>query len=301
VSELADRVTVLRDGVNAGELPRDEATHDRMVRLMVGRDVARFYDHHVHPTGAPVLEARGVRMTTGGGHPLSLQVRAGEIVGLAGLVGAGRTELLETLFGIRPVLAGEILVADRPVRMHSPRQAIRHGLALVPEDRRLQGLVVEMAVRENVSLTTIGRDARVGFIDRRRADAICREMSGRLAIRASGPRQVVEELSGGNQQKVVLGKWLALRPRVLLLDEPTRGIDVGAKEEIYRLMEQLAAKGVGILFASSDLEEILGMSDRTVVMHEGRIAGALAREQLTAESVMGLATGAAPSAAEALA
>ncbi len=290
VKELADRVTVLRDGENAGELARDEIHHAAMVKLMVGRDLSRFYPHEPHVAGEVVLEVEGIRTTTYPRHELGFRVRAGEIVGLAGLVGAGRTELLETLFGVRPALGGSMRVCGREIVPQTPREAIDAGLALVPEDRKKQGVILEMAVRDNVSLASLRRDQRRGFLNRARECQLGAEMIRDLRIKTPNDRQRVQFLSGGNQQKVVLGKWLALRPRILLLDEPTRGIDVGAKEEIYRLMEKLARGGVALLFASSEMEEILGMSDRTLVMHEGRITGELSRGELSEEAVMNLAT-----------
>lgn len=291
VKELADRVTVLRDGENVGELSRDEISHDAMVRLMVGRDVSQFYRHEPHPPGDVVLEARGLRTPAHPGHELNFNVRAGEIVGVAGLVGAGRTELLQTLFGVTPLTGGEIRIGGNAVNPRSPIEAIRAGLALAPENRKQQGLALEMAVRENMSLPSLRRDQRGGFLNRAKENEIAIEMIRDMRIKTPSAEQVVRYLSGGNQQKVVLGKWLAMKPRLLMLDEPTRGIDVGAKAEIYGLMEKLARTGVAILFVSSEMEEVLGMSDRTLVMHEGRITGELKRSELSDESVMRLATG----------
>jgi ribose transport system ATP-binding protein len=224
-------------------------------------------------------------------HEVSFSARAGEIVGIAGLVGAGRTELLETIFGVTPALGGSVRAGEIEITPQSPLDAISAGLALVPEDRKQRGLVLGMSVRENASLASLRRDQRYGMLNRRREAELSAQMIAELRIKTPHDRQVAQFLSGGNQQKVVLGKWLALEPRVLLLDEPTRGIDVGAKQEIYRLMEQLAEQGVAIVFVSSEMEEILGMSDRALVMHEGRIAGELSRAQLSEEAVMHLATG----------
>ncbi|MEM9281749.1 MAG: sugar ABC transporter ATP-binding protein [Verrucomicrobiota bacterium] len=292
VEELADRVVVLRDGENAGELKQGEIDHDSMVSLMVGRDLDQFYAHEEVNPGEVLLEADRVRTPAHPTEEISFQLRAGEVVGLAGLVGAGRTELLETLFGITPTVEGDIRIAGKKASMASPREAIAHGMALVPENRKEQGLVIEMSVMENLSLASLKRDqkgkgVRNGEAERR----ITEDMSSRMRIKTPSSAQIVRYLSGGNQQKVVLGKWLAMNPRVLLLDEPTRGIDVGAKQEIYRLMEELAASGVAILFVSSELEEILGMSDRVLVMHEGRLTGELSRQELSEEAVMQLATG----------
>jgi len=291
VVELADRVVVLRDGENAGELARAEINHDRMVSLMVGRDLAQFYAHQPHPPGEVVLSVSGLRTPAHPSHGIDFELRAGEIVGMAGLVGAGRTELLETLFGITPAVGGTVIVEGVPRTLLNPRAAIAAGMALVPEDRKQQGLILEMAVADNISLASISRDQRAGFLNFAAERRITEEMTERMRIKTPSSRQIVRFLSGGNQQKVVLGKWLAMKPRILFLDEPTRGIDIGAKREIYALMEDLAKQGVAILFVSSELEEVIGMSDRALVMHEGRLAGALKREELGEESIMRLATG----------
>jgi ribose transport system ATP-binding protein len=297
VNELADRVVVLRDGKNAGELARGAIEHDRMVQLMIGRDVAQFYVRRPHRPRGAMLEVADLVVPAHPRHRLSFCVRSGEIVGVAGLVGAGRTELLRVLFGVDRPLAGTMRVAGRPVRFRSPLDAIGAGVALVPEDRSHQGLILEMAIRQNISLPGLRLHRYAGgWLNRKREQDDAAGMIRALDIRTPSANQLVELLSGGNQQKVVLGKWLSLQPRVLLMDEPTRGIDVGAKQEIYRLMEQLAEQGVAILFVSSEMEEILQMSDRTLVIHEGRLAGELDREHLREEAVMQLATG-APTAA----
>ena len=289
VQELADRVVVLRDGANAGELQRDEITHDAMVRLMVGRDLGR-HDRTARGGGTPVLEARGLRTGAHPRKPLDFSICPGEIVGIAGLVGSGRTEMLQVLFGIEPAAGGEIRMNGKPVRIASPLDAISAGMALVPEDRKQQGVILEMAVGQNTTLASLRRDARAGFLNRKREGEIAVEMTARLGVKTPSLSQFVKFLSGGNQQKVALAKWLALEPRVLLLDEPTRGIDIGAKQEIYRLMEDLAGRGVAILFVSSEMEEVLRMSDRTLVMHDGRITGELHRGELSEEAIMRLAT-----------
>jgi ribose transport system ATP-binding protein len=294
VKELADRVVVLRDGRNAGELGRDEITHDNLVRLMVGRNFSIARGNRQHAASETLNKALEVHALRTGAHPqheLNFSLQPGEIVGVAGLVGAGRTEMLLALFGVEPALGGEILLDGVAQKITSPRKAIAAGLALVPEDRKLQGVILEMAVRENLSLAALRRDARAGFRDASSECAIADEMVAKLGVKTPSQRQFVQFLSGGNQQKIVIGKWLALRPHVLLLDEPTRGIDVGAKQEIYKLIEQLAADGVAILFVSSEMEEILRLSDRALVMHEGRITGELKREELSEEAVMQLATG----------
>lgn len=297
VHRVADRVMVLRDGENAGILEHAEIGHDAMVRLMVGRDLSQFYPHAPHKPGQAALVVQDLTVPQQRQHRLTFTVHAGEIVGLAGLVGAGRTELLQSIFGIDPPLSGQISVAGRIIRPRTPRDAIRAGMALVPENRKASGLIQELTVRENISLAALHQNRRAGgFLNSAFERKVADEMIARLSISTTSAAQLTRNLSGGNQQKVVLAKWLALRPRVLLLDEPTRGVDVGSKHEIYAIMEQLAGEGVAILFASSDMEEVLGMSDRVLVMHEGRIAGQLARDALSEQSIMQLATGRAPAA-----
>jgi ribose transport system ATP-binding protein len=291
VKRVADRVLVLRDGKNAGELKRDEISHDRMVRLMVGRDVSQFYQRQPREPGEPLLEVSGLRVPGRPAHALSFQVRKGELVGVAGLVGAGRTEMLRVLFGVDKAAAGSVKVAGQQVRLRHPLDAIRAGMALVPEDRKQQGLFLEMAVKENVGMAGVPWWHKHGWLNRAKEKRVAQEMLRKLNIKTPGLGQIVQYLSGGNQQKVVLAKWLALNPKVLLLDEPTRGIDVGAKQEIYQLMEQLAEQGVATLFVSSEMEEILGMADRVLVMHEGAITGELSRDEMSEEAVMQLATG----------
>ncbi len=289
VKRLADRVVVLRDGRNAGALARDEVEHDAMVRLMVGRDVA-IQPQISRATDEVVLRVDGVVTEAWPDARVSFEVRRGELVGLAGLVGAGRTELLRTLFGVDRPLAGEVTVEGRRLDPRHPREAIAAGVGFVPEDRKRHGLFLEMDVRENLGVASLAEHARLGLVDDAREEALAAEMIDALSIRTSGPDQLGGLLSGGNQQKVVLGKWLATRPRLLLLDEPTRGIDVGARQEIYALLRRLAADGLAIVFASSEMEEVLTLSDRVLVLHAGRVAGALGRDALTEEAVMRLAT-----------
>jgi ribose transport system ATP-binding protein len=294
VKRVADRVTVLRDGKNAGELQKDEISHDSLVRLMVGRELKQLYSrrHQAAPDAPARLVVRGLTYQGGPAEPASFALKAGEIVGMAGLVGAGRTELAEALYGLRPVTAGEVLLDGAPVRFAHPREAIDAGLFLVPEDRRRHGLVLPDTVAGNLALPNLGRLSTLfGWVLRGRESSLAAEQTRRLRIKASGPNQVVGQLSGGNQQKVVVGKWLARQPKVLIFDEPTRGVDVGARGEMYALMDELAGQGVAVLMISSDLEEVLGMSDRVLVLHEGRLAGELSRERLSEEAVMRLATG----------
>lgn len=291
VKELADRVVVFRDGENAGMLERTEVEHDAMVRLMVGRDVSQFYQRTAHDLGEVALSVRGLRTVEHPSNSIDFEVRAGEVVGVAGLVGAGRSEMLAALFGARPALGGNISLAGQDGLPRSPREALGRGLALVPEDRKGQGLILDMAVKENMTLASLRRDARGPFLNTRKEDELTAKMTEALSVKTPGSWQLARFLSGGNQQKIVLAKWLALKPKVLLLDEPTRGIDIGAKEEIYLLMEQFAREGMAVLFVSSEMEEVMGMADRTLVMHEGRITGELDRKDFSEEAIMELATG----------
>jgi len=291
VKELADRVVVFRDGENAGNLEREEIDHDAMVRLMVGRDVSQFYQRTSHELGEVALSVKGLRSQDHPEHALNFEVRAGEVVGVAGLVGAGRSEMLAALFGAKPGLGGEVVSGGVTGLPRSPAEALHRGLALVPEDRKGQGLVLDMAVRENMSLASLRRDAKGPFVDAEKEEFLVNKMTEALSVKTPGSWQLARYLSGGNQQKIVLAKWLALKPKVLLLDEPTRGIDIGAKEEIYLLMEKFAKEGMAVLFVSSEMEEIMGVADRALVMHEGRISGELGRDEFTEEAIMELATG----------
>lgn len=292
IERIADRVTVLRDGENAGELASGDIHHDAMVRLMVGRAMSDFYQHTGHPRGGELMCVQGMRTAAHPIHELHFSLYAGEIVGIAGLVGAGRTEMLETLAAISPARGGTMTLRGKKYQPRHPREAIDRGVMLVPEDRKQQGLVLEFSVADNLTLPSLESLARVRvFRDGMAERDLAARQTEQLHIKASHPGQPARLLSGGNQQKIVIGKWLARKPQVLLLDEPTRGIDVGAKREIYQWMESLARDGIGVLFVSSDLEEILGIADRVLVMHEGRLAGELSREQMNQQSIMRLATG----------
>lgn len=287
----ADRVVVLRDGRNAGELARAEMSHDRIVSLMVGREIRSFY---VERGGAPAPGFFRVRNARSRRYPdrrVSFDAAAGEILGFAGLVGAGRSEMARALIGLDAVEPAELWLEGRRLEIRNPREAIEQGIFLVPEDRRGEGLITAMSVGENITLPSLRRLASFGWIRRREEERRAAEQVNALQIRTPTLRTPALHLSGGNQQKVVLAKWLALRPRVMILDEPTRGIDVGAKAEIYRLMRELAARGTVILMISSDMEEILHVSDRVAVMHEGAITGVLERGDCTEENILQLAMG----------
>jgi len=291
VFEVADRVVVLRDGRNAGTLPVREATVEKVVRLMVGRDLTDMFRKQPARIGEPVLEVTGLCCAATGVRNASLSVRAGEIVGMAGLVGAGRTQIARAIFGIDLPEAGQVRVAGRPVTIRSPRDAIRAGMGFLTENRKEQGLFLILAVSRNMTAAGLARLCRWGFVRIALERRLVSSLVSRLRIRTPSQEQEVQFLSGGNQQKAVLARWLALKPKVLVLDEPTRGIDVGAKTEIYSLMGDLARQGIGILMISSELPEILGMSDRILVVREGTIAGELARAEATQEAVIHLATG----------
>ena len=290
VFRVADRVVVLRDGRYVGSLPIAEATKDKVVHLMVGRELHEIFHKEQAEIGAPLLEARGLTRR-GVVDSVSFTLRRGEILGFAGLVGAGRTETVRLLFGADPLDAGEVLIEGERVYIKSPADAVRAGMGLVPEDRGNQGLVLGLSVQENIVLPTIGRQtwAKV-LVDRGKIHKTAQEYVEKLAIRTPSLLQKTMFLSGGNQQKIVVAKWLASLPRVLIMDEPTRGIDVGAKAEVHALMSQLARAGVGIIMISSELPEILGMSDRVLVMAEGRVTAILDRAEATQEMIMGYAT-----------
>ncbi|MBI2300655.1 MAG: sugar ABC transporter ATP-binding protein, partial [Armatimonadetes bacterium] len=290
IDAIADRVTVLRDGKHVSTDPVKNVNRDEIIRRMVGRPLTNQIPKKPAPIGEEVLRVESLTRR-GVIEDISFSVRAGEVVGLAGLVGAGRTEVARAIFGADPIDAGQVYIDGVPLRVRHPADAVRAGIGLVTEDRKSQGLVLEMVVRENTTLANLSAVSRGGIIQRSAETAASTRFVGDLDIRTPSIEQTVRLLSGGNQQKVVLAKWLFAAAKVLIFDEPTRGIDVGAKTEIYELMNQLAARGAALLMISSELEEVLGMSDRVLVMHEGRLAGELSREQATAEAVMRLATG----------
>ncbi|HWQ52818.1 MAG TPA: sugar ABC transporter ATP-binding protein [Bryobacteraceae bacterium] len=282
-----DRVTVLRDGRHVATAPVQEMPQEVLVRHMVGRAVEeQFPERESEPQPMEALRAEGFT-AAGSFENVSFRVNRGEVVGLAGLVGAGRTELLESLFGARPHDAGSVFVAGQAVRIRSPRDAVRHGMALVPDDRKGKSLILGASVRWNMVLAC----QRRLVIDEARETAMATRMTGELRIRSAGVEQSVGELSGGNQQKVVLARWLLADAGIFLLDEPTRGVDVGAKAEIYDIISRLAGRGAAVLLVSSELDEVLHLSDRIVVMHRGRITGELRRAEANEERVMHLATG----------
>ena len=291
VYELSDRVSVLRDGQYVGSLTRDKLNASELVRMMVGRPLSDLFNKERDiPPGQPRLRVED--LTDGGKvKASSLVVRAGEIVGLAGLVGAGRSELAQLIFGVRRATGGVIEIDGEPVVIHSPRAAIELGIGFLTENRKEQGLFLEMAAQENITMATLQRDARWGMLNRKKAQTLSDDAISLLNIRVPHAQVRAGGLSGGNQQKLLISRWVAIGPRILLLDEPTRGVDVGAKSEIYRIMTQMARQGVAILMISSELPEVVGMSDRVYVMREGSIAGELQAGDISQESIMTLATG----------
>ncbi|CAN5842652.1 sugar ABC transporter ATP-binding protein [soil metagenome] len=288
VTEIGDRVTVLRDGEYVDQVP---ASTDRseFVRLMVGRDIEDQFPRRKSETGDVLLEVKNLSHE-GVLENISFELRAGEVVGIAGIVGAGRTELAEAIFGSDPADSGEVSVGGETLRPGQPRDAKNRGIGFITEDRQGEGIVAPLSVSENLGLAALTTNTRAGLVDRRKQRRQAEKMIEDLNIRTPGPEQEIRYLSGGNQQKVVIGKWLLNESKILIMDEPTRGIDVGAKVEIYELMNELTENGAGILMISSELPEVLGMSDRVLVMSQGRITGELAAEEATQENVMELAT-----------
>jgi len=289
VFDLCDTVTVMRDGAYVATSAVADTSEDRIVRQMVGREVSELFPKLPATLGEALLEVEGLT-STGVFHDVSFTVRAGEIVGLAGLVGAGRSEVARAVFGIDAYDEGSVRVDGRRLRRKDPTAAMRAGLAFVPEDRRKQGLVIDATVARNVTLAIRDRLSRAGLLFSRDENRAARTWASRLEVKTAALDAVAGTLSGGNQQKVVLAKWLATEPRVLVIDEPTRGIDVGTKAEVHRLLSELAGRGMGILMISSELPEVLGMADRVLVMREGRITAELDRADADSESVMYAAT-----------
>jgi len=291
IERACDRVIVLRDGVLVGKLERSEISHDRMVRLMIGRALKVAYSQPGAARGDVALSAKNICTSAYPAKQVSLDLHRGEILGLAGLVGAGRSELARAMFGIDPIFGGSISVDGRTVSIRSSADAAGMGIYLVPEDRKGEGILLDLPIAQNISLPNLPAYASAGLVSNRRETQRAELSKTELDIRAPNVSVRTGSLSGGNQQKVALAKWLAMNPRVIILDEPTRGIDVGAKAEIYKLMRGLADAGVAVLMISSDMEEAIGVSDRIAVMHEGRISGFLTRDQFSEENVLLLAVG----------
>ena len=299
VFEIADRYVVLRDGAFVGEGLIREVDQDRLVTMMVGRTIEQIFPKVEVEIGEVVLDVRGFS------HPtefegISFDVHRGEIVGFYGLVGAGRSEVMQAVFGITKPSAGEIRLNGQPLAIGKPGDAIAAGIVYVPEDRQHQGAVLPMAIAHNIGLPQLARTSRHGFIDERAELELAHTYGGRLQVRAASWMTAVEQLSGGNQQKVVIGRWLATRPKVIILDEPTKGIDVGSKAAVHAFMGELAREGLAVVMVSSELPEVLGMADRIIVMHEGRIRARLDRAEATPEAIVTAASGALQGALHAL-
>jgi ABC-type sugar transport system ATPase subunit len=287
--DIGDRVTVLRDGGLVTSQPMSDFDHDSLIASMVGRKIESLYPATSRTVGEPRLTVRGLRPQSAAA-PVDFEVRAGEIVGIAGLLGSGRSELLRAIFGADPVEGGEIEIDGKRVPAGSPRRAVQAGLGLLTEDRKTLGLLLELSIRENASLAHIDEISRFWIVDRKRERSIVDQYLGGLKLRAGSWEQPVSSLSGGNQQKVLLARWLATHAKVLLFDEPTKGVDVGAKSEIYKVIGDLAAQGLGVVVVSSYLPEVLGLADRVVVMREGGVAGELPARGSTEEDVLRLAS-----------
>ena len=289
LAQVADRVAVLRDGESVHEGPMPRADFGELIRAMVGRELKDFYPSRKAQRRDVVFEIQGLTREPDF-KDLSFSIRGGEIVGMSGLIGAGRTEMAEAIFGATPAESGRIMIEGKPVDIRSPHDAIRNGMALITEDRKRTGLGLKLSVAQNITLADLRALLRQGRIDLKKEERVARDSCDRLHIRASSTSQRLERLSGGNQQKVVLAKWLFRKSKIFLFDEPTRGVDVGAKTEIYRLMNELAESGAAILMVSSELPEILGMTDRVLVMRNGRLVADLSTAQTSQEEIMRFAT-----------
>ncbi|HEY3186865.1 MAG TPA: sugar ABC transporter ATP-binding protein [Solirubrobacteraceae bacterium] len=287
--EIGDRVTILRDGGFVTSAPMKDFDHDSLIASMVGRKIESLYPAHQRTIGEPRLRVQGLQ-PVGAAAPIDFQVRAGEIVGIAGLLGSGRSELLRAIFGADPVEGGEITVDGQKVGAGDPRRAVQAGLGLLTEDRKRLGLLLELSIRENASLAHLDQISRFWLVDRKRERSVVDQYLGGLKLRAGSWEQPVSSLSGGNQQKVLLARWLATKAKVLMFDEPTKGVDVGAKAEIYKVIGDLAAEGLGVVVVSSYLPEVLGLADRVLVMREGAVAGELPAAGATEEDVLALAS-----------
>ena len=290
IFQLADRVTVLRDGQSVGTNRVDEMTEPALIKMMVGREISAIYPPAETAPGEVVLSLKNLSCAAGGVSDVTLEVRAGEILGLAGLVGAGRTELARTIFGITPADSGEILLCGKPIAIQSPRDAVAHGIAYVPEDRRRHGVILEMPIAQNMTMAVHRRIFPGTWLRFGAEKQLALDFIRELSIRAFGPEAPGNSLSGGNQQKVALARWLAAKPKVLILDEPTQGVDVGAKSEIHKIIRSLAKEGLAVLMISSDLPEVLGMSDRIAVMRGGKLTAILPAKS-EAPAVMAAALG----------
>jgi ABC-type sugar transport system ATPase subunit len=290
VFSIGDIIWILRDGQNVGDFPVGNIDRQTLIQHMVGREITALYPRSAINKGTVALSVEKLTLRSKF-RDISFAVNKGEVLGLFGLVGAGRSEVAHAIFGSCPADSGSIYVEGKQVAIRKPKDALRLGIGLVPEDRKLLGLNMQASVAHNITMTLFDLVARMGVLNERKENAICDEMVQKLNVKTPTTRQLVNNLSGGNQQKVVLAKWIARNAKILILDEPTRGIDVGAKSEIHKLMDELTARGVAIIMISAELPEILGMSDRICVMHDGRVEACLEKKEATQERIMYYATG----------
>jgi len=294
VFTVADKITVMRDGKISGTKLTNEATHEMIVKMMTGKSLDNFYSKNrvvEQDNKSVVLEVSNITSKARNLGVVDFKLYKGEILGIAGLLGSGRTELMKAIFGAHKKSSGKIVLNGQEITIKTPVDAVKHGIALMPEDRKTEGLVLEMDIKNNISLTSMKRLSKANYVLRNKQNELAERMSETLKIKSTGIHQIVQDLSGGNQQKVVFAKWLAAKPRVLLLDDPTRGIDVGAKSEIYSLIRELANQGIGIIFISSEMPELVGASDRVLVMRNGEIVKEINGEEITEDNLMLIATG----------
>lgn len=291
IFQISDQITVMRDGLSIDTKPTKETNMEEVVKKMVGRELSDYYPEKQATIGEVVFEVENLSARNQAFKNIYFQVRAGEIVGFSGLMGAGRTEIMRGIFGLDEVESGIVKIEGKAINHSSPAQAIQSGIGFLTEDRKTEGLVLDFSITDNISLPAIDEFTKKGFVDQKTENDFVKLMIERLKIKSMSGQDIVGELSGGNQQKVVLAKWIGVGPKVLILDEPTRGVDVGAKREIYQLMNELAERGMAIIVISSDLPEVMGVSDRILVIHEGKLAGEVSRSEATQEKIMTYATG----------
>ncbi|KGP72378.1 sugar ABC transporter ATP-binding protein [Pontibacillus yanchengensis] len=290
IFSLCNRISVLRDGEYIGTKYSNETSFEEIVKMMVGRELGQRFPDRTSEIGDTKLEVKSLSRD-GWFEDVSFSVRKGEILGVAGLMGAGRTEIMEALFGSRKTSNGQVFLDGQHLKIKHPKDSIEAGIGFITEDRKSEGLVLNLSIRENMALPMLSNLSNYGVLSNKSEQELVESLMSRLQVKATGPDQEVKSLSGGNQQKVVIGKWLGIEPKVLILDEPTRGVDIGAKKEIYHIMNELTERGVSIIMVSSELPEVLGMSDRILVIHEGKVATTLSREEADQEKIMQAATG----------
>lgn len=291
IFQICDRITILRDGEFIGTENIQQTSFEKVVKMMVGRELGERYPTKTNQIGDVVLEVENLTSKDGTFKNVSFQVNAGEILGVAGLMGAGRTEVMETIFGYRKKESGTIKLDGKTLKNGHPNDLIKAGIGFITEDRKMKGLVLDSSIRENIALANLKAISNKGIISNNRETQLVEELIKRLHVRTTGKNQEVKSLSGGNQQKVVIAKWLGIQPKVLILDEPTRGVDIGAKKEIYTIMNELTENGVAIIMVSSELPEVLGVSDRIMVLHEGNVTAFINRDEADQEKIMFAATG----------